>query len=123
MVLAKTVSPGGTVAPGTDLTYTITATNAGTDPAASVVEVDSIAPQVQFQVGSTTSTLPPGVTATIAYSSDGGATWTYVPTTGGCAAPAGYDGCVNRLRWSLQNPLSNVAPNNVATARFIARIK
>jgi uncharacterized repeat protein (TIGR01451 family) len=123
LVLAKSVSPTGTVAPGTEVTYTITATNAGTNPAVNVVEVDSIAPQVQFRVGSTTSTLPPGVTVTITYSNDGGATWTYVPTTGGCAAPAGYDGCVNRLRWALQNPLSNVAPDNVATVRFVARIK
>jgi hypothetical protein len=88
-----------------------------------VVEVDSVAPQVQFKVGSTTSSLPSGVTVTIAYSSDGGVTWTYTPVSAGCSAPAGYDGCVNRLRWSLQNPLSNVAPNNVASVSFIARIK
>jgi len=123
LVLAKIVNPAGTVSPGTDLTYTITATNAGTDPAVGVVEVDSIAPQVRFKVGSTTSALPSGVTVTIAYSSDGGATWAYTPASAGCSAPAGYDGCVNRLRWSLQNPLSNVAPNNVASVSFIARIK
>ncbi len=123
LVLGKSVNPTGTAPPGTDLTYTITATNAGTDPAVGVVEVDSIAPQVRFKVGSTTSALPPGVTVAIAYSNDGGVTWAYTPASGGCAAPAGYDGCVNRLRWSLLSPLSNVAPNNVASVSFIARIK
>jgi uncharacterized repeat protein (TIGR01451 family) len=123
LVLQKTVNPPGAAPPGTDLTYTITATNAGSDPAVSVVAVDSVAAQVRFQVGSAASTLPAGVTATVAYSNDAGATWTYTPVSLGCAAPAGFDGCVNRVRWSLQNPLSSVAPNNVASFSFVARIK
>ncbi len=123
LVLVKSVAPPGASPPATDLTYTITATNAGTNPAVSVVAVDSVAPQVRFKVGSATSTLPAGVTAIIAYSNDAGATWTYTPVSLGCAAPAGFDGCVNRVRWSLQNPLSNVAPDNVASFSFVVRIK
>ena len=123
LALAKSVSPSGTLLPGTDVTYTITATNSGTDPAVSVVAVDSIAPQLRFRVGSAAASLPAGVGVTIAYSSDGGSTWTYAPASGGCSAPAGYDGCVNRVRWTLLNPLSNVAPNNVATLTFIARVR
>jgi uncharacterized repeat protein (TIGR01451 family) len=123
LVLQKTVNPPGASQPGTDLTYTITATNAGSDPALSVVAVDSVASQLRFKVGSAATTLPAGVTATVAYSNDAGVTWTYTPVSLGCAAPAGYDACVNRVRWSLQNPLSNQAPNNVASFSFVARIK
>jgi uncharacterized repeat protein (TIGR01451 family) len=123
MTVAKTVSPGGTQLPGANLTYTVTLTNIGSSNAASVMVVDTLPPAVLFKVGSIVNTLPAGVSVVVAYSNNGGATWTYVPTSGGCGAVAGYDGCVNRVRWSLQNPLSSTAPNNTGTLQLVTQIR
>jgi uncharacterized repeat protein (TIGR01451 family) len=123
MTISRSVNPGGAVAPSTDLTYAITAVNSGTIDAVAVTVVDSVAGQVTFQLGSVVNTLPPGVSVSVAYSNDAGATWTYVPASLGCAAPAGYDGCVNRIRWTLLTTLSAVAPNNRCTFQYVARIK
>ena len=81
------------------------------------------APAVQFKVGSVTTTLPAGVTALVQYAKVGDTTWTYVPASAACSAPAGYDRCVNRIRWQLQNPLSYSAPNNAGTLQFVAQIR
>ena len=121
--ISKTVSPGGTPTPGTDLTFTSTVTNTGSASASSLAVVDSIPATVQYKVASTLATLPAGVTAAIEYSSDGGVTWTYVPVSAGCSAPAGFDRCVNRIRWRLLAALSSVAPNNQGTIQFISRIR
>ena len=40
-----------------------------------------------------------------------------------CGAPAGYDRCVNRIRWQVQNPLSYSAPNDTGTLQFVAQIR
>ena len=66
---------------------------------------------------------PAGVTAVVDYSNNGGVTWTYAPASGACSAPAGYDRCLNRIRWQLQNPLSYSAPNNAGTLQFVAQIR
>ncbi len=121
--VAKGVNPNGTQPPGTDLTYSITLTNIGTAEAVDVVNVDSLPPELRLKVGSVTETLPAGVTVTVAYSNDGGATWAYTPVSLGCGAPAGYDGCVNRIRWTLLTSLSATAPDNVATFQFVAQIR
>jgi len=123
LALNNTVAPPGTSPPGTDLTYTVTITNNGSDNATSVLVVDTLAPTVQFKVGSVNNTLPPGVSVVVAYSDNAGATWTYVPVSGACSAPASYDGCVNRVRWTFQNPLSATAPNNTAILQFLAQIR
>jgi uncharacterized repeat protein (TIGR01451 family) len=123
LALNNAVAPPGTSPPGTDLTYTVTITNNGSDNATSVLVVDTLAATVQFKVGSVNNTLPPGVSVVVAYSSDGGATWTYAPASGACSAPASYDRCVNRVRWTFQNPLSATAPNNTATLQFLAQIR
>jgi uncharacterized repeat protein (TIGR01451 family) len=123
VTIGRSVNPSGSVSPGTDLTYVITAINTGTADAVSATVVDSIAVQVTFKLGSVSSTLPPGVSATVAYSNDGGTSWTYTPVSLGCGAAAGYDGCVNRIRWTLLNNLSAVAPNNACTFQYLARIK
>ncbi|HEY6208937.1 MAG TPA: hypothetical protein VIW28_07760, partial [Gemmatimonadales bacterium] len=91
--------------------------------AAGVALVDTLAPAVQFKVGSAVTTLPTGVTAVLSYSNDGGTTWTYVPVSAACSAPAGYDRCVNRIRWQLQNPLSYTAPDNTGSLQFVAQIR
>lgn len=120
--ITKDVAPA-TQLPGTDLTYTVTVTNVGTREAINAVAVDSLAAELQFKVGSVVPLLPPGVSAAVAYSDDGGGTWTYTPVSLGCGAPAGYDACVNRIRWTLLDPLSANAPNNVANFEFVAQIK
>src|SRR3989441_1959236 len=123
LTVNNAVAPSASPPPGTDLTYTVTVTNNGSGNATSVVVVDTLAATLQFKVGSVVNTLPPGVSVLVAYSSDGGATWTYVPASGACSAPTNYDRCVNRIRWSLQNPLSSSAPNNRATLSFVAQIR
>ena len=123
LTMGNAVAPPGTSPPGTDLTYTLTMTNNGGDNATSVVVVDTLAPTVQFKVGSVANTLPAGVTVVVAYSNDFGATWTYLPASGACSAPASYDRCVNRVRWTFQNPFSPTAPNNTATLKFTAQIR
>ncbi len=123
MTIAKSVNPPGSPIPGTDLTYTLAISNVGTANALSVVVADTLPQQVDFQVGSVSSNLPPGISTVVEYSNDGGASWTYVPVSGGCAAPAGYDRCVNNIRWLLQNDLTSTPPDNSGTLEFVARIR
>ncbi len=123
MTTAKAVSPSGTQPPGTDLTYTVTITNDGSDDAASVVTVDSLAPEVQFKVGSVVNNLPTGISVTVEYSDDAGSTWTYTPASGGCGALTDYDACVTYIRRTLQNSLTSIPPNNTGDVQFVARIQ
>jgi uncharacterized repeat protein (TIGR01451 family) len=121
--LDKAVNPNGTAPPGTDLTYTVDVTNGGSEDAMDLIAVDSLPAETEFQVGSASNTLPPGVTVVVEYSDDGGSTWTYTPLSGACGAAAGYDLCVNRIRWRFQNPLSSTAPDNVAQFQYVTRIR
>ena len=123
LTIAKAVSPLGSPLPGANLTFTSTLTNSGTASASSVAIVDSIPSWLEFKVASSSTTLPAGVTAAIEYSNDGGLTWTYVPASGACSAPAGFDRCVNRIRWRFLAALSSVAPNNQGTLQFVSRIR
>ncbi len=123
MTMVKAVSPNGTQLPGTDLTYTVTITNDGSDDAVSAVIVDSLAAEVDFKVGTVVNNLPAGVTATVEYSNDGASTWTYTPVSAGCSAPTTYDGCVTHIRWTLQNDLSYIGPDNTGNVQFVARIQ
>lgn len=129
VTLAKSVLPAASSPPGTDLTYTLQFGNAGEGMAAAVVVVDSLPAQVLFKVGSVQQTLPTGITATVAYSSDSGASWTYVPGTSPCTpavpvtVPAGYDACVNRIRWTLAGSLPADAALSAGNFRFVARIR
>ncbi len=122
MTTSKSVNPNGTQLPGTDLTYTVTVTNDGSQDAAGVVIVDSLPAEVEFKVGSVVNNLPVGIGVTVEYSNDGGSSWTYVPISTGCGAPANYDGCVDRIRWTLLNVLGFSAPDNTGTVEFVCRI-
>jgi uncharacterized repeat protein (TIGR01451 family) len=121
--LAKDVNPKVNPTPGTDLTYTITITNDGNTAASGVTTVDNLAPQVDFKVGSVSSSLPGGVGVTVDYSDDNGSSWIYTPASAGCGAPANYDDCVTNIRWTLTDDLSYVAPDNTGDLEFVARIK
>ena len=94
-------------APGQDFTYTIVATTAaGLSQSTALVLVDPVPADMGFQIGSVT--FDPGstsLTATIQYSNDNGATWTYVPGTGECNAPLQYDYCVTHVRWELSGTM------------------
>ncbi len=123
LTITKSVSPQNTLAPGTELTYTMQIANAGEFAARGVTVTDSVPPQVVFKLGSAAQTLPAGITATVAYSSDGGATWTYTPVSGGCGAAAGYDACVRRVRWTLTGDLAVGAAASTSSFVFLARIR
>ena len=123
VTVTKSVNPNGTQFPGTDLTYTVTITNAGSEKAASVVHVDTLPTQLGFKVGSVLLTLPNGMTGIVTYSNDGGATWTYVPVSAGCGAPAGYDYCVRDIRTSLGDAGGSMGPNKAITIVFVAKLK
>lgn len=132
--LAKSVSPGGTQLPGTDLLYTIVYTNTGGQPASNFIVVDpnptNVTPServfknVDFKLGSLTSNPgTSGLVATFQYSNDGGITWTYTPVSGAGGAPAGYDRNVTNVRWSFAGSLSQTGPGNTGSVTLTVRIR
>jgi uncharacterized repeat protein (TIGR01451 family) len=132
--LVKSVSPGGTQIPGTDLLYTIVYTNTGGQPAnnfvlvdpnpTNAVPADRVFNNVDFKIGSLTSNPgSSGLVAAFQYSNDGGATWTYTAVSGGGGAPAGYDRNVTNVRWSFAGSLSQTAPNNTGSVTLTVRIR
>jgi uncharacterized repeat protein (TIGR01451 family) len=108
LVLTKFVSPIGDQLPGTELTYRTDYSNVGVAGLTSIVIYDAIPAWTQFRVGSESDgTLAAGITAiTTEFSSDGGATWVYVPASGGGGAPAGFDANVTNVRWVLTGTLA-----------------
>jgi uncharacterized repeat protein (TIGR01451 family) len=122
LTLSKSVSPTGTLASGTDLTYTLKIANVGEYAARSVTVTDSVPTQVMFKVGSVSQTLPSGLTAAVAYQDNGGA----AITPGGnaaCMVAGGYDSCVRRIVWTLSGDLPAGASLSDGQFAFIARIK
>jgi len=83
-----------------------------------------VSANTDFKLGSVTTNLgTTGLTVAIAYSNDGGTTWTYTPASGAGGAPAGYDRTVTHIRWSFTGNLSPTAPNNVGDVGFTIRIR
>ena len=122
--LAKSVNPMGSQPPNTDLSYSVSFTNVGTMSASNFVISDAIPPNTDFKIGSVTSSLgTTGLTVAVAYSSDGGGTWTYTPVSGGGGAAAGYDRNVTNVRWTFSGNLSQNSPNNTGNVGFTARIR
>jgi uncharacterized repeat protein (TIGR01451 family) len=123
LVLAKTVIPGGDQAPGTELTYRTDYSNVGTADLQSIVIYDAMPAWTQYRVGSAVNgTLAPGIVGiTIEFSDDGGATWVYVPVSGGGGAPANFDANVTNIRWTLNGTLAAGAATADGVA-FIVRI-
>ncbi len=122
--LVKSVNPGGAQSPGTDLVYTIVFTNNGGVAARSLVIKDPVPSSTDFKVGSVTNSLgTTGLTVAVAYSNDGGSTWTYSPASGGGGAPSGYDRNVTNIRWTFTGNLSQTSPNDTGSMNFTARIR
>jgi len=103
-------SSAPTVNPGSTITYTLDVTNTGGDDAYTVVVEDQLSPFVMFGINTYGAGVPfqlvdgtpvSGLTiGTITYSDDNGATYTYVPSSGGGGAPAGYD--ANVTNWKIE---------------------
>ncbi|HLM58091.1 MAG TPA: hypothetical protein VK422_18455 [Pyrinomonadaceae bacterium] len=124
ITLDKTVSPTGTVLPGSDLTYAIAFTNGGGSPASNLVLLDPVPSDTDFKVGSASTTLgTTGLTVTIEYSNDNGTTWAYTPTSAAGGAPAGYDRTVTHVRWTFAGSLSQDSPNNAGSIGFAVRVR
>ena len=124
ITLTESVSPTGTVQPRTDLVYTIVFSNSGGGAAFGFLINDPIPAHTDFKLGSVTTSLgTTGLTPTVAYSSDGGSTWTYTPLSTAGGAPAGYDRNVTHVRWSFAATLSQTSPNNSGSVGLTARIR
>jgi uncharacterized repeat protein (TIGR01451 family) len=122
--LMKSVSPSGSLQPGTDLAYTVNFTNGGGKSAANLVLTDPIPASTDFKVNSETHSVgTTGLGVTVTYSSDGGTSWTYIPVSGGGSAPAGYDRKVTHIRWAFSGNLGQTSPNNSGSVGFATRIR
>jgi uncharacterized repeat protein (TIGR01451 family) len=113
--------------PGTEISYVITFKNTGDTAAQQFVLVDpgaatayKLNDNTDFKVGSVTTTLGSLSTVAVAYSNDGGATFTYTPTSGAGGAPAGYDRNVTHLRLTFGGSLNSGSSGSVA---FTTRIR
>lgn len=129
--LVKSVTPTGSQLPGTELTYTISFTNTGGQAASNFALTDpnpanttlKLNTNTDFKIGSVVNSLgTTSLTAAVAYSNDGGATFTYTPVSGGGAA-AGFDRSVTHIRWTFSGSLSQTAPNNAGSVSFVVKIK
>jgi hypothetical protein len=124
VTLTASVSPTGFVRPRTDLVYTISFSNNGVGAALAFVITDPIPANTDFKVGSATTSLgTTGLTPTLAYSNDHGASWTYTPVSAGGGAPSGYDRIVTDVRWSFGASLSQTLPNNAGSVSLTTRIR
>lgn len=124
VALNKSVTPTGTVLPGSELAYTIAFSNTGTAAATTFIILDPIPANTDFKLASASASLgSTGISATIEYSTDGGAVWTATPTSGRGGAPAGYDRAITHVRWRFTGSLSQTAPNNTGSVSFAVRIQ
>jgi len=92
----------GAAAPGEDITYTVNASNGlGLTAAGNVAITDPLDTNTGFKVGGATFNAGDSTLSfTVVYSNDNRSTWTYIPASGGCGAPVGYDDCVTDVRWT-----------------------
>jgi uncharacterized repeat protein (TIGR01451 family) len=124
--LQKSVTPNSAaqLIPGADLTYTISFTNTGTASALNLIIIDPIPANTDFKVSSVTILLgTTGLTATVAYSNNGGSTYAYTPASGGGGASPGYDRSATHIRWTFTGNLSQTSPNNSGGVSFTSRIR
>jgi uncharacterized repeat protein (TIGR01451 family) len=112
------------------VTYTVVVTNAAQGLATGVALSDSLSPYYSWGVNSYGVNVPfqftnvpaSGLTlGTPLFSRDKGATWTYIPVSGGGGAPPGYD--ANVTNWQI--PTSGTMNANGAnfTINYTVMIK
>jgi uncharacterized repeat protein (TIGR01451 family) len=106
------------------LHYTFSFSNGGSGVASAFVITDLIPTNTDFKLLSETVSLgTTGLTLTVAYSNNGGTTWTSNPVSEAGGAPAGYDRNVKAVRWTFGSTLSQTSPNNSGSVGFTARIR
>ncbi len=59
----------------------------------------------------------------VAYSNNGGTTWTYSPASGAGSAPPGYDRLATHVRFTFAGSLGPSPPSNQGNVGFVARIR
>jgi hypothetical protein len=104
--------------PGATVIYAVQATNSGPGSGTNVVLSENMSRYTSFSLNAFGAGAPFQFTdgapssglslGTPVYSSDGGATYTYTPVSGGGGAPAGYDG--NVTNWKI--PMTGTMPAN-----------
>lgn len=105
-----------TPTPGTIVPYTVNVTNTADGLASNVVIQTAVDPHLAFGLDAfgpglaidyDDGAIASGLTfGAIEYSSDGGATWTYSPSSGAGGAAAGYDGNVTHWRVQLTGTMN-----------------
>lgn len=111
--------PATSVVPGTEVIYTITAKNTGTETAGHVVVTNPVPAQTVYVEGSAT-----GAGTVITFSVDGGSTYDAparltVPDTDGKPRPAVADDYTH-VRWSFT---ADLAPDQRTPVAYRARVK
>ncbi|WP_136523959.1 beta strand repeat-containing protein [Geomonas ferrireducens] len=116
-----------TVNSGEDVIYTIQLVNSGAGPGSNVVLTDDLGPYTSLYLGGgtpfgfTDSAPASGVSlGAPQYSSDKGASWTYVPATGSGGAPLGYDGNVTGWRIPMTG---NIRSGGSFTLQYRVKVK
>ncbi|WP_129125306.1 DUF7933 domain-containing protein [Geomonas oryzae] len=112
---------------GQDVIYTIQLVNSGSGAGSNVVLTDDLGPYTSLFLGGgtpfafTDSAPASGVSlGTPQYSSDKGATWTYLPATGAGGAPLGYDGNVTGWRIPMTG---NIRSGGSFTLQYRVKVK
>ena len=114
-----TLKPASRVVPGTEVIYTITARNAGSEPADSVVVTNPVPAHTRYVEDSAA-----GANSDITFSVDGGKTWgradtLMVPDANGELRQAVADDYTH-VRWTLK---SSLAPDQQAPVWYRARVR
>jgi uncharacterized repeat protein (TIGR01451 family) len=126
LTVVKSAS-GATANPGDVITYTIQVTNTGTGSALNVEVTDDMSPFTNFALGSITFTdggTPSGLSlGTPVYSNDNGATWTYVPVSGGGGASPGFDANVTDWQIIMNNIMNFGTPDPSFSIQYQAEVK
>jgi uncharacterized repeat protein (TIGR01451 family) len=120
LVMSKSVDLANAL-PGQDIHYSVVASSTGLSNANAIVLVDSIPSYAGFRIGSASFAAgTSGLTSAVSYSRDHGVTWSYMPATGSCTAPSGYDYCVTHVRWTMTGTM---VPSRSFTVGMTVRVK